>query len=192
MKRTKEISIELYHELDRIGLIPSKVNSKNIGSSDYANSLIQPWVIFNSHPNLNYQECDIIKRILRTKEGESRLLDLERCHHILDELIRQEKLETLELTRQEEDEVNFKNLVEEAVLKEQPDFMIKSKYDWWCNITVNDKTYEAHHFVVGKPALYIYDSIEGERGEVVLKINVAHWEFDGEIYSSSRVDTPKD
>lgn len=89
---TVEISKILYDKLNRIGLIPSDVNEKNIGASDYAKKLIQPWVIFNDHSNLNYQECDIIKRILRTKAGESRLLDLEKIKHIVDELIRQEKL----------------------------------------------------------------------------------------------------
>ena len=88
---TQDIPTELYDKLNIIGLIPNEINVGNVGKSDYYKHLIQPWVIFNDHTHLNYQECDIIKRILRSKEGE-RMLDLEKCKHILDELIRQEKL----------------------------------------------------------------------------------------------------
>jgi len=87
---TVEISKDFYNRLNYLGLIPNDVNTSNVGKSDYAQKLIQPWVIFNDHSHLNYLECDIIKRILRTKMGESRMLDLEKCMHILKELIRQE------------------------------------------------------------------------------------------------------
>jgi len=80
---------EFYDRLNKIGLIPNTVNQHNVGASNYAEHLIQPWHIFNAHPHLNYQECDLIKRLLRSKPGE-RKLDLEKCQHILAELIRQE------------------------------------------------------------------------------------------------------
>jgi len=88
---TVTIPKTFYDKLNTIGLIPNEINTNNVGKSDYAKHLIQPWVIFNDHTNLNYQECDIIKRILRSKEGE-RILDLEKCKHILDELIRQHRI----------------------------------------------------------------------------------------------------
>jgi len=83
------ISADLYNQLNYLGLIPSDVRATNVGESNYATKLIQPWTIFLSHPELNYMECDLIKRILRTKSTDSRKQDLIKCKHILDELIRQ-------------------------------------------------------------------------------------------------------
>lgn len=67
------------------------VNSYNIGESNYAEMKIQPWDIFKAHPQLNYWECDIIKRLLRTKSTDSRLLDLEKIKHITEYLIELER-----------------------------------------------------------------------------------------------------
>ena len=63
------------------------VKSYNIGTSNYSQMKIQPWDIFEAHPDLNYWECDIIKRILRRKNGDSRLMDYQKCRHIIDFLI---------------------------------------------------------------------------------------------------------
>jgi len=84
-----EIPTELYNKLDYLGLIPSDERAYNVGNSDYSSKLIQPWTIFLDHPDLNYMECDVIKRILRTKSTDSRKQDLTKCKHIIDELIRQ-------------------------------------------------------------------------------------------------------
>ena len=84
-----EIPTELYNRLDYLGLIPSDVRSTHVGQSDYSSKLIQPWTIFLDHPDLNYMECDIIKRVLRTNTRDSRKQDLTKCKHIIDELIRQ-------------------------------------------------------------------------------------------------------
>ena len=61
----------------------------NIGTSDYSKHGIQPWDIFLAYPELNYWDCDIIKRILRTKQGDTRRLDYEKIIHIAQERIRQ-------------------------------------------------------------------------------------------------------
>ena len=61
------------------------VESYNIGESNYSKMKITPWQIFQAHPNLNYWECDIIKRVLRTKGD--RLEDLKKIRHIVDYLI---------------------------------------------------------------------------------------------------------
>lgn len=64
------------------------VRDYNVGKSDYAKHTIQPWDIILEY-GLNYWDGDIIKRVLRTKEGESRRLDYEKIIHICRERIRQ-------------------------------------------------------------------------------------------------------
>lgn len=57
------------------------VLSYNVGKSDYAKHTIQPWDIWKEY-NLNPWDADIVKRVLRTKEGEERTLDYEKIIHI--------------------------------------------------------------------------------------------------------------
>lgn len=57
------------------------VMSYNIGNSDYSQHNIQPWDIWEEY-KLNPWDADIIKRILRTKEGDSRKMDYEKIIHI--------------------------------------------------------------------------------------------------------------
>ena len=64
------------------------VRDYNVGKSDYAKHKIQPWDIILEY-GLNYWDGDIVKRVLRTKEGESRRLDYEKIIHICQERIRQ-------------------------------------------------------------------------------------------------------
>ena len=64
------------------------VRSYNVGQSDYAKHKIQPWDIWLEY-NLNPWDADIVKRILRTKETDSRKLDYEKIIHIVKERIRQ-------------------------------------------------------------------------------------------------------
>lgn len=58
-----------------------KVQSYNVGKSDYSKHTIQPWDIWKEY-NLNPWDADIVKRVLRTKEGEERTLDYEKIIHI--------------------------------------------------------------------------------------------------------------
>lgn len=58
-----------------------KVQSYNVGKSDYAKHAIQPWDIWKDY-NLNPWDADIVKRVLRTKEGEPRTVDYEKIIHI--------------------------------------------------------------------------------------------------------------
>ena len=87
-----KIDFSLYQELKKLGIIrdhtEKDVRGYNIGSSDYSEHLIQPWTIWQAY-NLNAWDADIIKRVLRTKEGESRILDYEKIIHICKERIRQ-------------------------------------------------------------------------------------------------------
>ena len=64
------------------------VRDYNVGKSDYAKHAIQPWDIILEY-GLNYWDGDIVKRVLRTKEGEARRLEYEKIIHICKERIRQ-------------------------------------------------------------------------------------------------------
>lgn len=64
------------------------VRSYNVGNSNYAKHKIQPWDIWLEY-NLNPWDADIIKRVLRHKEGDSRKMDYEKIIHICQERIRQ-------------------------------------------------------------------------------------------------------
>lgn len=57
------------------------VQSYNVGKSDYSKHAIQPWHIWKEY-NLNPWDADIVKRVLRTKEGEPRTVDYEKIIHI--------------------------------------------------------------------------------------------------------------
>lgn len=57
------------------------VQSYNVGKSDYSKHAIQPWDIWKEY-NLNPWDADIVKRVLRTKEGEPRTVDYEKIIHI--------------------------------------------------------------------------------------------------------------
>ena len=66
----------------------SETRNYNVGKSDYAKHKIQPWDIWKEY-DLNPWDADIVKRVLRTKEGEERGLDYEKIIHICKERIRQ-------------------------------------------------------------------------------------------------------
>jgi len=64
------------------------VRSYNIGSSDYSKHKFQSWsfwILFR----LNPWDADIIKRVLRVKKTDGRLLDIKKIRHIALERIRQ-------------------------------------------------------------------------------------------------------
>ena len=87
-----QIDWDLYQKLKVIGIIPSEERSYNVGNSDYSRHVIRPWSIWIDW-NLNPWDADIIKRVLRTKEGDSRISDYEKIIHICTERIRQLKSE---------------------------------------------------------------------------------------------------
>ena len=62
-------------------IISENVQSYNVGKSDYSKHAIQPWDIYLEY-NLNPWDADIVKRVLRSKEGEERTLDYEKIIHI--------------------------------------------------------------------------------------------------------------
>lgn len=85
---TRTIPTELYEQLDRLGMIPNEVRNHNVGDSNYSEHLIQPWAIWIDW-NLNPFDADIVKRVLRTKESDSRLKDYKKIIHVCEERIRQ-------------------------------------------------------------------------------------------------------
>ena len=83
-----------YNHLLYLGILKpinntDKVRNYNVGNSNYANHVIQPWSIWLDYPELSSFDHDIIKRVLRTKIGETRRLDYEKIIHICKECIRQ-------------------------------------------------------------------------------------------------------
>lgn len=87
---TKEIPTELWTKLHTLGIIDTLgTRDTHIGKSNYSTQLIQPWTIWLAYPELTSWDHDIIKRILRTKEGDDRSLDYEKIKHICDERLRQ-------------------------------------------------------------------------------------------------------
>ena len=57
------------------------LHNYNIGSSDYAKHRIQPWDIWEEY-RLNAWDADIVKRVLRKKEGTERAEDYQKIIHI--------------------------------------------------------------------------------------------------------------
>lgn len=83
-----KIDAETYKALMRLGILDTSVRSYNRGASDYSQHIIQPWSIWQDY-QLNPWDADIVKRVLRHKEGDSRRLDYEKIIHICEERIRQ-------------------------------------------------------------------------------------------------------
>ena len=78
-----------YDYLKHLGLIGGDViRDFNVGASNYASHVIQPWSIWLDY-GLNAWDADIIKRVLRKKESDGRILDYEKIIHICQERIRQ-------------------------------------------------------------------------------------------------------
>ena len=74
------------------------VQSYNVGKSDYSKHAIQPWNIWKEY-NLNPWDADIVKRVLRSKEGEARTLDYEKIIHICKYRIAELSKEVLKETK---------------------------------------------------------------------------------------------
>ena len=74
------------------------IRAYNVGASDYAQHKIQPWDIYLEY-NLNPWDADIVKRVLRSKEGEPRTLDYEKIIHICKYRIAQLSKEVLKETK---------------------------------------------------------------------------------------------
>ena len=86
---TAEIPRTLYERLRALGIIDAAdTRSFNVGASDYHNHVIQPWSIWLEY-QLNPFDADIIKRVLRKKQGENRADEYRKIIHIWQERSRQ-------------------------------------------------------------------------------------------------------
>jgi hypothetical protein len=86
-----QIDWELYKRLRKLGILVREdddTRDYNIGLSDYSKHIIQPWAIWLEY-DLNAWDADIIKRVLRTKRGESRESDYNKIIHDCKERLRQ-------------------------------------------------------------------------------------------------------
>ena len=82
--------------MKRLGIIQNQnddTRSFNIGTSNYSKHIIQPWSIWLDYPELTSWDHDIVKRVLRTKQGESRSMDYEKIIHDCQERLRQLKFD---------------------------------------------------------------------------------------------------
>lgn len=113
----------------------SSVRDYNIGKSDYAKHKIQPWDIWLEY-NLNPWDADIVKRVLRTKEGEDRKLDYEKIIHVCQERIRQLEAEHTEIA-EESDEADYKTVICPSE-KDKPKLLY-----------VEDTTFKGMYYVYG-------------------------------------------
>jgi len=84
----KTIPLALYEKLRHLGIIDAAERNTNVGASNYSEHIIQPWAIWQEY-DLNAWDADIIKRVLRTKSGESEELDYKKIIHICEERLRQ-------------------------------------------------------------------------------------------------------
>jgi hypothetical protein len=89
-----KIDWNLYQKLKYLGIIHDEEDTRsfNVGNSDYSKHTIQPWSIWLDYPDLTSWDHDIIKRILRSKQGELRELDYQKIIHICSERLRQLKI----------------------------------------------------------------------------------------------------
>ena len=87
----------------------NNVRDYNVGKSDYSKHKIQPWDIWLEY-GLNPWDADIVKRVLRTKDGEDRKLDYEKIIHICRERIRQLEAEHTGVI-EESDEPGYKTAI---------------------------------------------------------------------------------
>lgn len=145
----------------------SNVRDYNVGKSDYSKHKIQPWDIWKEY-NLNPWDADIVKRVLRTKEGEDRKLDYEKIIHVCQERIRQLEAERLE----DNDEPDYKTVICPSE-KDKPELLYRD------GITFNS-VYEVYGVFQsgGRPYAYLgYD-----RGHIYLdlggSIKWSYYEYD--------------
>lgn len=85
-KATIEETQQVLSESGKVTKDP--VRSMNVGDSDYSKHDIQPWDVWIEY-RLNPWDADIVKRVLRTKKGETRRMAYEKIIHNAQERIRQ-------------------------------------------------------------------------------------------------------
>jgi len=77
-----QVSIEKMSQrlMEQKDSLEIKASERHVGTANYSQKKIQPWDIWEEY-NLDAWDADIIKRVLRTKEGNLKL-DYEKMIHI--------------------------------------------------------------------------------------------------------------
>ena len=88
LDKMKRLLEEEEKTLSKITSTQPSHKKHNVGSSDYAKHIIQPWDIWRVY-NLNPWDAEIIKLSLRTKECDTRIMDYQKIIHICEERIAQ-------------------------------------------------------------------------------------------------------
>lgn len=97
-----EVNKPVLEELVRAGVLKlhkseNDERNYNIGDSDYSKkSILQPWSVWYLWKSfLTPWDFDIIKRLFRSKIGDSRILDYQKIIHCCKERIRQLEVENM-------------------------------------------------------------------------------------------------
>lgn len=139
------------------------VQSYNVGKSDYAKHAIQPWDIWKEY-NLNPWDADIVKRVLRTKEGEERTLDYEKIIHICKYRIAELSKEVLKETKVVAPAEAEKPVEDEERVEKKVFFVRKRSNETdVCRTDVSDESDDTTVFCMDetmKPAMFY---VEGEK-----------------------------
>lgn len=92
-----------------------------VGGDHYLQLKIQPWEIIDAN-SLNYYEGCILKYLMRKKQGQSRLIELQKARHYLDHLIWLEEVNEAEIKSRIEKEDSLKKSLEDALMKQAKKF----------------------------------------------------------------------
>lgn len=156
------------------------VQSYNVGKSDYAKHAIQPWDIWKEY-NLNPWDADIVKRVLRSKEGEARTLDYEKIIHICKYRISELSKETKVVAQAEaekpvEDEESDDTTVFCLDETMKPAMFYTEGEKW------NGKYVGYSVFMAGNtPYMYLGVDAEGSHSYVDLSV-LAQWDYFSETH----------
>lgn len=164
------------------------VQSYNVGKSDYAKHKIQPWDIWKEY-NLNPWDADIVKRVLRSKEGEPRTVDYEKIIHIckyrIAELSKETKADIpTEAEKPVEDEESDDTTVFCFDETMRPPMLYTEGEKW------NGK-YAGYSVFLGDDAPYMYLGVDAVGGHLYVDLS-GHWYYTEDKHLPNRTFKLKD
>lgn len=160
------------------------VQSYNVGSSDYSKHAIQPWDIWKEY-NLSPWDADIVKRVLRSKEGEPRTLDYEKIIHIckyrIAELSKEVSKETKAVTPAEAEK-----LVEDEESDDTTVFCLdetKKPATFYIEGTKWDGKYVGYSVFITDNSPYMYLGVDAEGSHLYADLSVLEqWLYSPETH----------
>lgn len=166
------------------------VQSYNVGKSDYSKHAIQPWDIWKEY-NLNPWDADIVKRVLRSKDGEARTLDYEKIIHIckyrIEELSKETKaVAPTEAEKPVEDEESDDTTVFCLCETMRPPMLYTEGAKW------NGKYVGYSVFMVGDVP-YMYLGVDAVGGQLYVDLSGrGHWYYTEDKHLPNRTFKLKD